>query len=277
MLKKNIKKDSSFNNTCFALGRQLTLEFYECDPDILLNKNDVEKALLKAAKDSGATIVHSSFHDFEPRGVSGVVIIAESHFTIHAWPEHDYAAVDIFTCGDSIDLDTALSSLETSLGSQNVVVSSDQNRGIISKPSESVNFDEIIKTPRLYPISWKSEYKEKDPWGVLTSVDIYECDGKIIRDADSIRQFVHELCNMIDMKRFGECQVVHFGEDKAVEGFSMTQLIETSLISGHFANATNAAYLDIFSCKYYDPRDVAQFALTFFKGSNYKMQLAYRR
>ena len=277
MLKKNIKKDSSFNNTCFALGRQLTLEFYECDPDILLNKNDVEKALLKAAKDSGATIVHSSFHDFAPQGVSGVVIIAESHFTIHAWPEHDYAAVDIFTCGDSIDLDTALSSLETSLGSQNVVVSSDQNRGIISKPSESVNFDEIIKTPRLYPISWKSEYKEKDPWGVLTSVDIYECDGKIIRDADSIRQFVDELCNMIDMKRFGECQVVHFGEDKAVEGFSMTQLIETSLISGHFANATNAAYLDIFSCKYYDPRDVAQFALTFFKGSNYKMQLTYRR
>jgi len=277
MLKKNIKKDPSFNTTCFALGRQLTLEFYECDPDILLNKNAIEKALLKAAKDSGATIVHSSFHNFAPQGVSGVVIIAESHFTIHAWPEHDYAAVDIFTCGDSIDLDTALSSLETSLGSQNVVVSSDQNRGIISKPSESVNFDEISKTPRLYPISWKSEYKQKDPWGVLTSVDIYECDGKIIRDADSIRQFVHELCHMIDMKRFGECQVVHFGEDKAVEGFSMTQLIETSLISGHFANATNAAYLDIFSCKYYDPRDVAQFALKFFKGSNYKMQLAYRR
>ena len=177
--------------------------------------------------------------------------------------------VDIFTCGDSIDLDTALSSLETSLGSQNVVVSSDQNRGIITKPSESFNVDEIIKTPRLYPISWKSEYKQKDPLGVFTSVDIYECDPKIIRNADSIRKFVKELCKMIDMKRFGECQVVHFGEDKSVEGFSMTQLIETSLISGHFANATNAAYLDIFSCKYYDPRYVAQFALSFFKGSNY--------
>lgn len=277
MLKKNIKHDPSFDNTGFALGRQLTLEFYQCNPNVLLDKDEVEKALLKAAKDSGATIVHSSFHNFEPQGVSGVVIIAESHFTIHAWPEHDYAAVDIFTCGDSIDLDTALGSLETSLGSQNVVVSSDQNRGIISKPAESVNFDEIIKTPRLYPISWESEYKERDPWGVLTSVDLYECDGKIIRDADSIREFVHQLCKLIDMKRFGECQVVHFGEDKAVEGFSMTQLIETSLISGHFANATNAAYLDIFSCKYYDPRDVAQFALSFFKGSNYKMQLAYRR
>ena len=50
-----------------------------------------------AAQKSGATIINSSFHTFEPQGVSGVVIIAESHFTIHAWPEHDYAAVDIFT------------------------------------------------------------------------------------------------------------------------------------------------------------------------------------
>ncbi len=277
MLKNNIKKDPSFNDTSFALGRHLTIEFYECEPDILLNKDDVKEALLKAAKDSGATIINSSFHDFEPQGVSGVVIIAESHFTIHAWPEHNYAAVDIFTCGDSLDLDIALSSLKTSLGSKNVVVSSDQNRGIITKPSESGNVDEIMKAPRLYPISWKSEYKRKDPWGVLTSIDIYECDRKIIRDAGSIKQFVYDLCKMIDMKRFGECRVVHFGEDEAVEGFSMTQLIETSLISGHFANATNAAYLDIFSCKYYDPRDVAQFALSFFKGSNYKMQLAYRR
>jgi S-adenosylmethionine decarboxylase len=277
MLKKNIKNDPSFNNIGFALGRHLTIEFYECDPDILLNKDDVEEALLKAAKDSGATIISSSFHDFKPQGISGVVIIAESHFTVHAWPEHDYAAVDIFTCGDGLDLDIALDSLEKSLGSQNVVVSSDQNRGIITKPSESENVDEINKTPRLYPISWKSEYEQKDPWGVLTSVDIYECDPKMIRNPDSIRQFVKELCKMIDMKRFGDCRVVHFGEDKAVEGFSMTQLIETSLISGHFANATNAAYLDIFSCKYYDPRDVAQFALSFFKGSNYKMQLAYRR
>ena len=96
MLKKNIKNDPSFNNIGFALGRHLTIEFYECDPDILLNKDDVEEALLKAAKDSGATIISSSFHDFKPQGISGVVIIAESHFTVHAWPEHDYAAVDIY-------------------------------------------------------------------------------------------------------------------------------------------------------------------------------------
>jgi len=79
------------------------------------------------------------------------------------------------------------------------------------------------------------------------------------------------------MRRFGECQVVDFGEDERVSGFSMTQLIETSLISGHFANATNAAYLDIFSCKYYEPRTMAEFAVGYFKGATYRMQVSLRR
>lgn len=83
-----------------------------------------------------------------------------------------------------------------------------------------------------------------------------------------IREYVHQLCELIDMKRFGECQVVHFGEDEKVAGFSMVQLIETSLISGHFANATNSAYLDIFSCKSYDPAVVAEFTKNFFKGDS---------
>jgi len=57
----------------------------------------------------------------------------------------------------------------------------------------------------------------------------------------------------------------------------MTQLIETSLISGHFANASNTAYLDLFSCKFYEPREVAEFAMAFFKGRHYKMQISVRQ
>ena len=105
-------------------------------------------------------------------------------------------------------------------------------------------------------------------WGLATSFDLYECDPATIRDADKIRQFVVELCDLIEMKRFGETQVVHFGEDERVAGFSMVQLIETSLISAHFANLTNAVYLDVFSCKLYDPRKVEEFALEFF-GANH--------
>jgi S-adenosylmethionine decarboxylase len=98
-----------------------------------------------------------------------------------------------------------------------------------------------------------------------------------MRSADAIKDFVKQLCEKIDMKRYGDCVVVHFGESERVEGFSMTQLIETSLISGHFANASNNVYLDIFSCKYYEPRDAAEFAMEFFKGSHYRMQVALRR
>ncbi|MBW1786194.1 MAG: S-adenosylmethionine decarboxylase, partial [Deltaproteobacteria bacterium] len=70
------------------------------------------------------------------------------------------------------------------------------------------------------------------PWGLLSCIDLHECDGTIIRDAEKIRQFVAELCDLIKMRRFGKTQIIHFGKDERVAGYSMTQLIETSLISG---------------------------------------------
>ncbi len=106
-----------------------------------------------------------------------------------------------------------------------------------------------------------------EPWGIACAIDIYECDPEKIRDADYIKSFVVQLCDLIEMKRFGETQVVHFGEDEKVAGFSMVQLIETSLISAHFANLTNTVYLDVFSCKAYDPEVVQQFSQTSFGGS----------
>lgn len=108
----------------------------------------------------------------------------------------------------------------------------------------------------------------KNAWGIACSFDIYNCDSKIIRDAEAIKTFVIKLCDLIEMKRFGECVVVNFGEDERVAGFSMTQLIETSLISAHFANASNTTYLDVFSCKSYNPEVVEKFALSYFGGSH---------
>jgi len=100
-------------------------------------------------------------------------------------------------------------------------------------------------------------------WGISTSVDLHNCDPEAIRSRERIREYVVQLCELIEMRRYGECQIVHFGEGH-VAGFSMTQLIETSLISGHFANDTNRAYLDIFSCKAYDPQVVEAFSRAFF-------------
>lgn len=120
-------------------------------------------------------------------------------------------------------------------------------------------------------------FNELGAWGLYSSVDIHNCDPAIIRDAEMIRQFVVQLCDLIEMKRFGDTQVVNFGEDERVAGYSMTQLIETSLISGHFANLSNTSYIDVFSCKYYNPEVVAHFALTYFKGSDYNLNVTLRK
>jgi S-adenosylmethionine/arginine decarboxylase-like enzyme len=104
-----------------------------------------------------------------------------------------------------------------------------------------------------------------------TGIDLHFCDPDLIRDSNAIKRFVVELCDLIHMKRFGECVVVNFGEDEKVAGYSMTQLIETSLISGHFANLTNHAYIDVFSCKGYDPKTVADFAKDFFNAKDYTL------
>jgi S-adenosylmethionine/arginine decarboxylase-like enzyme len=118
---------------------------------------------------------------------------------------------------------------------------------------------------------------EPNFWGIASSIDIYDCDPEKIRSADAIRSFVVELCELIDMKRFGETQVVHFGEDERVAGYSMVQLIETSLISAHFANLSNTTYLDVFSCKAYDPEIVRGFSQSFFGGSRSKLTVTVRQ
>jgi len=123
----------------------------------------------------------------------------------------------------------------------------------------------------------KQSYKSIDAWGMLTSVDLTKCNPKTIRSAEKIKQYVIELCELIEMKRFGKCTVVHFGEDEAVAGYSMTQLIETSLISGHFANLTNNSYIDIFSCKPYDPAVVAKFTKDFFEAEECTINVLLRK
>jgi len=119
-------------------------------------------------------------------------------------------------------------------------------------------------------------YQQENPWGMATSVDLYECNPDSIRSAEKIRAFVDELCNLIEMKQFGPTVVVDFGEDPRVSGYSMTQLIETSLISGHFANQSNAAYLDIFSCKAYPPHVAAAFAKEFFEAREINVSIQFR-
>jgi S-adenosylmethionine decarboxylase len=86
-----------------ALGTHLLLELRDCSPKTLGNLEFVQETLKNAALAAKATIVEVAFHEFSPFGISGMVVIAESHLAIHTWPEYGYAAVDVFTCGDLID------------------------------------------------------------------------------------------------------------------------------------------------------------------------------
>jgi S-adenosylmethionine decarboxylase len=99
-----------------ALGRHLLLELFDCDVDAISNLESVKGALIEAAKRAQATIVDVVFHEFNPFGVSGVVVIAESHLSIHTWPEYRYCAVDVFSCGDVLQPEIAVSYLVDAFG-----------------------------------------------------------------------------------------------------------------------------------------------------------------
>jgi spermidine synthase len=86
-----------------ALGRHVLVEYFDCSPEILNDVTVIEKNMVNAAVEAGATVINSTFHHFSPFGVSGVVVIQESHLAVHTWPEYGYAAVDLFTCGDTVD------------------------------------------------------------------------------------------------------------------------------------------------------------------------------
>lgn len=115
------------------LGNHLLVELYECDARKLNDLGKLRMVLEKAVSVSGATALKTSFHQYAPQGVSGVIIIAESHFTIHTWPEYGYAALDIFTCGQTIDSQKALDYIEKELDVKTLSVT-EMKRGNIRFP-----------------------------------------------------------------------------------------------------------------------------------------------
>jgi S-adenosylmethionine decarboxylase len=94
------------------LGLHIVAELYGCNAQKLSDVVYVTEAMLEAARQAKCTIITQSFHHFSPHGVSGAIIISESHLAIHTWPEFNYAALDIFTCGDTIQPDIALEYLK---------------------------------------------------------------------------------------------------------------------------------------------------------------------
>jgi len=120
-----------------SLGYHLILELEGCSETILNDRQAISKVMVDSVNRSGATMIRSFFHKFAPQGVSGVVIISESHFSIHTWPEYGYAAVDVFTCGDQINMDVAAEAIRAGLKAdamQKMLLS----RGMLDLPDEMI-------------------------------------------------------------------------------------------------------------------------------------------
>ena len=115
-----------------ALGRHVLAELFGCTFGDLNDVKSVQEAMVSAALEAGAEVREVAFHKFSPQGVSGVVVISESHLAIHTWPELGYAAVDVFTCGDKVDPWEALEHIIKTLEAANYTAS-EMRRGIFDK------------------------------------------------------------------------------------------------------------------------------------------------
>jgi S-adenosylmethionine decarboxylase len=112
------------------LGRHILCEAYGCDPEVLNSRKLVETIMVEAALQLGVEVREVAFHQFSPQGVSGVVVISESHLAIHSWPELRYAAIDVFTCGDSVNPWDACNYLLRRFGAQDATTS-EVKRGVM--------------------------------------------------------------------------------------------------------------------------------------------------
>ena len=120
------------------------------------------------------------------------------------------------------------------------------------------------------------KYDDENHWGLMVSIDLGECDHEKISSKDVITQFAIDVSDYIEMKRYGEPIAVFFGDHPKVQGYSLIQLIETSQISGHFAEDTDRAFIDVFSCKKFPPEKTAKFCQEYFGAKKMEYSIAFR-
>jgi S-adenosylmethionine/arginine decarboxylase-like enzyme len=121
-----------------------------------------------------------------------------------------------------------------------------------------------------------ARYKNDGEWGLMVSVDLGGCDPKKITSKEVITQFAIDLAVYINMKRYKDPIVVKFGENDKVAGYSLVQLIETSLISGHFADSSDRAFIDVFSCREFPPKKTAEYCKKYFGAKTMEYSIAFR-
>lgn len=259
-----------------ALGRQMTIEFYDCGADVLSDAEKMESIFLEACRVSGAHVINSNFHSFEPQGVSGVVVISESHFAVHAWPEHDYAAVDLFTCGNGVDFNKAVEYLGNAMRSGQWIISSLMNRGILHDSGRVERLEPVVENgvSGTLQLSWKERFDHTGARAISASVDLY---GLCCIDFDSPEEwkiFAAELGKKLDGESGHHGQWIWLPREQGAE---FLQLTSHGRISGFAVPEEKTLYLNIFADGFFDPRNIAEFAMEYLKGTYYRMQVQIRQ
>ncbi|HOA71639.1 MAG: adenosylmethionine decarboxylase [Bacillota bacterium] len=119
-----------------GLGRHVLAEVYGCEFDVLNDLDRIREVMVNAALSAGAEVIETTFHRFSPQGISGVVVISESHLAIHTWPELGYAALDVFTCGSDVDPWVAMEAIIEEFGATSVTAT-EVKRGVLLKSVEA--------------------------------------------------------------------------------------------------------------------------------------------
>ena len=250
----------------FALGRQMTVEFYDCDPRILADAGKMEEIFLDSARRSGATVIESRFHQFLPQGVSGVVVISESHFAVHAWPEHEYAAVDLFTCGESVDFDKAIEVISSRIGCREWIVSSLVNRGIVGNNGVERMVPVVEGQNCLaFQLSWKSRFEQTGAGAISCAMDICSCRNFDFSVPEAAERFTEEFLKRSGLKKEGAFL------RRSSDG-SFFQMLTCGSLSGSLDPAKKTVYLDLFVKEFFDPRQAAETAVELLGGTYYRMQ-----
>ena len=259
-----------------ALGRQMTVEFYDCSSAVLADVAAMKEIFLRAADVSGAHVVDSIFHSFQPQGVSGVVVISESHFAVHAWPEHDYAAVDLFTCGPGVDFDLAVKALASGMESGFWIISSLVNRGILGEAGVERLVPVVEnESSRGLQLSWKSRYERTGARAMSSCVDIYECEKLPDKDETVLRDFVFGIVEKLTARnRSGQYE---WGCSERGDEVEFACSFDSGHVSGLLCRSKKSFYLDVFTDGFFEPREVAEFAVAELGGHYYRMQPQVRQ
>ena len=269
------EKDTANHGAQLALGRQVAVEFYDCSAEILADVHRMEEIFLRAARGSGAHVVNATFHSFEPQGVSGVLVISESHFAVHAWPEHDYAAVDLFTCGSGVDFDKAIGLLAEGMNSRRWMISSVMNRGILHAYGQIEKLTPVVgnELDSGGLSSWEERFRSSDALAMASCIDVYDCRAEHFSSGEMWKNFADRIAELL-MPGRASGQWIFSPEAGNVEFF---RTFGSGRIVGFVHPVRKTVYLNLFTKGFFNPRQVAETAMELLQGRYYRMQPQIRQ